>query len=234
MRLDRILAAAGAALMVAGSAAWASAPAGASFLPAGQQPTAASSGRAAGPSPRRSTRATASSGSGPSTRRPSRAPAAAARAPRGARVTPPSSPASTPSHCPNGNNDDQPFYSPNGNKVVYRSDCNGTNHAIYEVPAGPGLQVGTPLTTDGAEDSVALVRARQPHGDLREPARPPAALEDRRRRTSRAGASARVRRPERRLVEPGLRPDRTRPRSCSSRARVPTTRSCCSTRRPAR
>ena len=56
-------------------------------------------------------------------------------------------------HCPNGNNDDQPFYSPNGDKVVYRSDCNGANHAIWEVLPGVGVQQGTPLTTDGADDS---------------------------------------------------------------------------------
>jgi hypothetical protein len=57
-------------------------------------------------------------------------------------------------HCPNGNNDDQPFYSPSADKVVYRSDCNGNNHAIWEVTtAGSGVRAGTPLTTDGAEDS---------------------------------------------------------------------------------
>jgi hypothetical protein len=57
-------------------------------------------------------------------------------------------------HCPNGNNDDQPFYSPVADKVVYRSDCNGTNHAIWEVTtAGTGVRTGVPLTTGPADDS---------------------------------------------------------------------------------
>jgi hypothetical protein len=54
--------------------------------------------------------------------------------------------------CTNGNNDDEPFWSPDGTKVVYRSDCTG-NHEIWKVVYGPGVQHGTQLTTDGAQDS---------------------------------------------------------------------------------
>jgi hypothetical protein len=151
VRLDRILAAAGAALMVAGGAAWASAPAGASFLPPGN-----TNGRIVW-----------------SSSRPQPAPINENAGELGLWTVDPSTVQCTlgnpctqwsqgdiseltgfdAQHCPNGNNDDEPFYSPNANKVVYRSDCNGQNHAIYEVVPGNGVQIGTPLTTDGADDS---------------------------------------------------------------------------------
>ncbi|HZP31381.1 MAG TPA: hypothetical protein VFC99_20685 [Acidimicrobiia bacterium] len=152
MRIDRVLAAAGAALMVAGGAAWASTPAGASFLPSGGADA----------------RIVWSSS------RPQPAPINESNGELGLWTVDPATVQCTSGtnpctawsqgdiqeltgfdaqHCANGNDDDQPFFSPDGAKVVYRTDCNGANHAIWKVVLGNGVQQGTPLTTDGADDS---------------------------------------------------------------------------------
>ena len=217
MRLDRILAAIGAGLLACGTFAWSIGPAAASFLPAGN-----SNDRIVW-----------------SSSRPQPAPINESNGELGLWTVDPTtvictsggSPCTAWSqgdiseltgfdaqHCPNGNNDDQPFYSPNGDKVVYRSDCNGANHAIWEVLPGVGVQQGIAAHHRRCRRQLAVVRARQPHRDLRAHERPRAALEDRRRRTS-----ARVRRscfsdPNADAFEPRSTTRRTRPRSSSSRS----------------
>jgi hypothetical protein len=151
VRLDRIVAAAGAALMVVGGAVWAGAPASASFLPA-----SGSNARIVW-----------------SSSRPQPAPINESNGEMGLWTIDPTSVSCTSGtnpctswsqgdiheltgfdaqHCPNGNNDDEPFWSADGTKVVYRSDCTG-NHEIWKVVYAAGVQQGTELTTDGGQDS---------------------------------------------------------------------------------
>ena len=152
MRVDRFLALVGGALLAAGAVAWSAGPVSASFLPPGNV-----DGRIVWASTR-----------------PQPAPINQSNGELGLWTVDPStitctsggSPCTAWSqgdiseltgfdaqHCENGNNDDQPFSSPQGDKVIYRSDCTG-NHEIWKVDANPvGLHTGVQLTTDGGENS---------------------------------------------------------------------------------